>query len=321
MASLMSLFNRLLPFATPGTPLVQDLLHLAAICGALYFAPQIQEWYRSRQGSAADHDDGQIDQPETGVEGDAQEADQDDEERPDVDAHGGDDHVHHEIPAVNDDEQPPPDQGEGPGEAAQAGPARIPEASTQRNVGAKKAKSLARRDQRRAYNEFMRSEGEAQRAREAEGAAEREAALAAERERRRATEAALEAKKAKQREQAREQERREREEDIRRRDLAVNIVRDALEDRRMCDLFRVAKQVGGDVDEEWIERILRASGLIGRKGDVMTMITGMGWAVRVTAEDMARLYQTALDAKAGESNKKIGYEGLGGMLEAVLAER
>jgi hypothetical protein len=53
MASIISLINRLLPFATPGTPLLQDLVHLGAICTILYYAPQIQHWAQERQHQLA----------------------------------------------------------------------------------------------------------------------------------------------------------------------------------------------------------------------------------------------------------------------------
>ncbi|KAH9821998.1 hypothetical protein Tdes44962_MAKER04895 [Teratosphaeria destructans] len=317
MGSWISTFNRLLPFATPGTPLIQDLAHLAAICGLLYYAPQIQQWYHRRielpldqhqgievlQDEPIDHAPAQFD--DTEIE------DEDDDEP--IDAF---------------DDRGPPQAGDAQAQEAEhrpiidnegdAGPAQPGARARRTDIGAKKAKSLARRDQRRAYHEFQRSQGEAQRARDAAGAAEREAAQAAERERRRATEAALEAKKAKEREQKREQERKEYEEGIRRRDLAVRLVREALEESRLCDLFKVAKQVGGDVDEEWVEKIIRASGLLGTKGDVMTLITGMGWAVRVSAEDMAKVYEDAL-GRAGEDGR-IHFDMVGKELEARLGE-
>ena len=310
--NVLGVFNRLLPFATPGTPLIQDLLHLAAICILLYFAPQIQEGLRRRKHEPdgplrrlddvdpitldSDREATQIEHldPEQDVPLNGQPADADD--------------------AANDGEvQPAPIIEEG-----QPGPANRVDIRTERNVGAKKAKSLARKDQRRAYHEFMRSQGDAQRAKDAEGATEREVALVAEKERRRAAEAALEAKKTKERERRREREEQERKVELRRRELVISLVRDELEARNMCDLFKVARQVGDDVDEEWIEQILKASVLIGRKGDVMTMITGMGWVVRVTSEDMAKLYWVAVQNGMGGEDGKIEYEELGAVLETML---
>ncbi|QRC91882.1 hypothetical protein JI435_020640 [Parastagonospora nodorum SN15] len=45
----ISLLNFLLPFTKPGTPLAQDIVHTAVLCGTLYYAPQIAEWYNARQ--------------------------------------------------------------------------------------------------------------------------------------------------------------------------------------------------------------------------------------------------------------------------------
>lgn len=324
MASLLSYVNRLLPFATPGTPLLQDLIHLAAICGVLYFAPQIQEWYRnsaqrSRQAQPL------ADEHEAGFR--TQDHDANTQDGPQ------NNHVPTNVPpppAVEDDDSdseasgdeadfPVPDEeGAAAGRAA-PGPA-APRNIDRGPVGAKKAKALARRDQRRAYHEFQRAQGDAQRAKDAEGAAEREAELARERERRRAAEAAVEAKKAAEREAKRELERKERENEIRRREEAVAVVRADLEAKGMCELDRVARRLEGDVDVEWIERIIRAAGLLGRKEDVTTMITSTGWVVRVSAEDMRMVYQRALELSAKQEDGKISFGSLGGMLEERLRQ-
>ena len=206
-------------------------------------------------------------------------------------------------------------------EEDQPGPANPPNVPAHRNVGAKKAKSLARKDQRRAYNEFMRSQSDAQRAQEAEGAAEREAALAVEKERRKAAAAAYEAKKTKEREQKREAERKAREEEIRARELAEQLVRESLADDGMCDLFKVARQVGGDVDEEWVERILRANDLVGMRDGILTMITSVGWAVRVSQNDVRQLYENAAVQDVSDENGAVGYEQLGDMFEKIVRER
>jgi len=170
----------------------------------------------------------------------------------------------------------------------------------------------------------MRSQGEAQRAREAEGASEREALLAAERERRRAAEIALASQKAQDRDVKREKEERERRELARKTELVLSTVRTALEGREggggMCDLFALARGLGDDVDEEWVERIVRASGMLGKSkdGSAVTMITGMGWCVRVSREDMGRVYEVALERRVGDEDGRIGNEILGGLLEEVL---
>lgn len=317
MASILGLVNRLLPFATPGTPLLQDLVHLGAICTLLYYAPQIQHWAQSQQHENENHDSPlpdniaqETDQPNVPRNHEPRQAFVEDDN---ADQPAPADDFENDQDNDQDDLNADPDIQEG-----QAGPANTP---AHRNVGAKKAKSLARKDQRRAYNEFMRSQGDAQRAEEARGAAEREAALAVERERRKAAAAVVEAKKAKEREQKREAEKKQREEELRVRELALGLVRDALEDQGVCDLFKVARQVGGEADEEWVERILRASDLVGTREGVLTMITSVGWAVRVTQQDVRQLYENAAVQDVSDESGAISYEQLGGMFENVLKER
>lgn len=317
MASIIGLLNRFLPFATPGTPLLQDLIHLGAICTLLYYAPQIQHWAQEQQnparvpGENADDNAVHLDNAPPAPHN----------EEPREPALADDNADQHAAP--DDFENVPNDNFEA--ERAHAdieeglpGPAGPANTSAHRNVGAKKTKSLARKDQRRAYNEFMRSQGDAQRAEEAKDAAEREATLAVERERRKAAAAALEAKKAKEREQKREAERKQREEEIRSRELAISLVREALDDQRMCDLFKVARQVGGDVDEEWVERIIRSSDLVGMRNGVLTMITSVGWAVRVSQQDVRQLYENAAVQDMSDESGAVTYEQLGGMFENIL---
>ncbi|WPH03370.1 Hypothetical protein R9X50_00624900 [Acrodontium crateriforme] len=310
MLSVLSLVNRLLPFATPGTPLVQDLLHLSALCLVLYCAPQIQEYVQKKQSAADSVNDTEyrndiINENEGDEE---EELDDEPDDQPEVEQ----DNVFAPEPENNEPEAV--EHGPGIGEPGPVRPG--PSVENQRHVGPKKARAIARRDQRRAYHEFQRAQGEAQRAQDAEGAAQREAILAAERERRKAAETALQAKKFRALESKREQERREREDEIRRRELTISIVREELEKRGMCDLFKVARQVGVD-DEEWVEKILNASGIVGKKGDMMTMITGMGWAVRITKSMMAQVYEMA--HQQGSSDKHyIEQEELGLLLESVL---
>ena len=310
MEGLLSVLNRFLPFATPGTPLVQDLLHLVGLCLLLYYAPQIQELLQRRRGGTEVLASG-VDEPDP--RRDVREAHEERLEEDDLvnnDPEADEGH----LGEVDVEQFQPQDILE----EGQPGPAHAPDAATQRNVGAKKAKSLARRDQRRAYHEFMRSQGEAQRARDAEGAAEREAALAAEKERRRVTAAALDAKKAKEREERRVREEQDRVAELKRRELAVSIVKDELAARNMSDLFRVAEQVGGDVDEEWVGAILNAAGVIGRKGNTMTMVTSMGWVVSVTEEQMASLYIAAAENGMGDEHGKVEMDDLGAVLETLL---
>ncbi|QIW96426.1 hypothetical protein AMS68_001944 [Peltaster fructicola] len=262
MTSVLALINRLLPFATPGTPIAQDVAHLAAICLLLYFAPQIQDWSRARVNSTTQVSivpngpeivGGDIAEPGAHATNEDAEAEPYEEAPGPAVAPEPQANVHAAMVEDEADEDDDPMDG---GNAA--GP-------TDHNVGAKKAKSLARKDQRRAYNEFMRSQGEAQRARDAEGAAEREATLEAERKRRAQAEAELAAKKAKEREQKREAEQAERDAEYQRRETAVAIVKADLLANNISDLHKVARQVGGDVDEEWVEKVIHASGIVGKE--------------------------------------------------------
>jgi len=322
MASIIGLINRLLPFATPGTPLLQDLVHLGAICTILYYAPQIQHWAQERQHQhVAAGGDTAVD---TAPVGDVPNVPHDDNV-PRDNARAFNDAADQHAP-VDDFENAqfndqPEDNANAHIQEGQPGPAGPANTPAHRNVGAKKAKSLARKDQRRAYNEFMRSQGDAQRAEEAKGAAEREAAIAAEKERRKAAAAAVEAKKAKEREQKREAERKQREDEMKSRELAIKLVREALDTDGLCDLFKVARQVGGDTDEEWVERILRASDLVGMKDGVLTMITSVGWAARISQQDVRKLYENAATQDVSDESGAIGYDRLGSMFETILRER
>lgn len=327
MASMLGFLNRLLPFATPGTPLIQDIVHLAGISALLYFAPQIQERLQ-RQRLAHEpviqtenpdldpdvQEEEHIHQPRippptpTVEDASESESESDDDDRDDP-AEAAFPHQQPMIPAIDDAAGP-----------AQPQPAQNA-ATGQRAVGAKKAKSLARRDQRRAYHEFMRNQGEAQRARDAEGAEAREAELAAKRERRRAVEAELERKKAAEREARKVAERVEREEESARRQRVVGFVRAELERARMCDLLDVVREVGGEVDDVWARKIVVSSGLLGKKDGSMTMITGTGWVVRVEQEDVNRMYKKAAAMAAADVGGKVTYDQMGMLLETVIRDR
>lgn len=305
MTSILRFINLLIPFATPGTPLVQDLIHLVALCALFYFGPQLQERFSRRSATT-------LQRPEEGEE-DRRPEPQDglQEENIRQDVHNQQDGHHIRNPQEDDAIAPA-------AEAPIPGPAhpRHPEIPNQRPIGAKKAKALARKDQRRAYNEFLRQQGEAQRAEEARDAAERERELAPERERRRAVEAALEARLAKEREERKRRVEEERVGEIQRREDVGRIVREEVEARGCCDLWRVAERVGGDVDGEWVEDVVRRStNLLRRAGDAVTMATEKGWVVRVTKENMDAVYQAVVDARGGDGDGVVGYDQLAHFIE------
>lgn len=312
MVSALSFINRLLPFAVPGTPLLQDLAHLFAICAALYIASTIVDSRRHQAPQLETDNTDNAHDDSAGIYNN------------DAHAHAGEetDLANAQIPQERQEDAEPGDEGpwvngeDVHGEPAAAG--RGTPSSAQRNIGAKKAKSLARKDQRKAYNEFMRSQGDAQRARDSEGAAEREAALEAERKRRALAEAELLAKKAKEREQKREAEEAERTAEYRRRETAIALVKADLLASNISDLHRIAIQVGGDVDVEWVERVVNASGLVGNKGEVLTMITSTGWAASITRAHATSLYDQAVSADLVDQPARVSISAMSNLFVDIL---
>ncbi|KAF2218148.1 hypothetical protein BDZ85DRAFT_313835 [Elsinoe ampelina] len=327
LSFLYKSINRLLPFATPGTPLTTDLIHLVVLCGLLYYAPQIQTLIKdkflsnsdttqtqSQHEVPADHaatNDPPPDAPEPQAAAlppnhTAINANPPNIAQPDT--------LPDTAPAPPPADPAPADGAPGPAHAHAPGP--DPSSIRNRQVGAKKAKSLARRDQRRAYNEFQRSQGEAQRAREAEGAAEREAALAEERARRAAVEAELREAEKREREERKERERREEAKERRAREVAVGIVRDAVRERGWVDLGEVAGRVGRG--REWLEGLVRVEGMLGEREGEVTMVTGEGWLVRVTEGDMREVWKILEQRANIRDAETVGLDEVGLLLEKTL---
>ncbi|PNS17326.1 hypothetical protein CAC42_7009 [Sphaceloma murrayae] len=323
--------NRLLPFATPGTPLTTDLVHLAVLCGLLYFAPQIQTYLNTtfRKPESSENDGSAQDTP-TAAENDRRRATaQHIPNAAPIEAQlGPANHappppppqIANPPPEAHDEPPPPPpplDPGPADGAPGPANPRPVPTTTTRtREVGAKKAKSLARRDQRRAYNEFMRSQGEAQRARDAEGAAEREAGLAEERARRAAVEAELREEERRERDERKEKERRREAEEGRARVVVGGLVRDGLVERGWVDLGEVAGRVGRG--REWVEMLVRAEGMLGEREGEVVMVTGKGWLVRIAAEMMREVWRV-LEARVNVTGvDSIGLDEIGSVLEGVI---
>ncbi|KAK0615499.1 hypothetical protein DIS24_g11754, partial [Lasiodiplodia hormozganensis] len=263
---LQSLLNRLLPFTRPGTPLLQDLVHTVALCAFLYFAPVIfesrslgsqQQRPLADDATATDngqHEDNQHIRPAAERNAAAPALPNDDAAQFD-DGDFVDDDDEAELAAAEEEEalaaleaagaagDAPPQPGADPAAAAAAAQQRRAAAAATRQVGAKKARSLARRDQRRAYHEFVRTQAEAQRAREREGAEEREAELFEEKRRRAVAEAAVEERARREREERRERERRAREEEGRVQREALRVVREGLEGRGAVGVEEVLRRV------------------------------------------------------------------------------
>ncbi|KAL1801050.1 hypothetical protein ACET3X_001392 [Alternaria dauci] len=358
MGAILSLpftiLNLLLPFTRSGTPLSQDLLHTAILCGTLYFAPQIGEWYNAQRQAPEsgsdqreDHEDTNraVEQairnrehPQEQEQGEQLPLDerlvlQDDGTEaarppraptpPPRQAHVEDLPEIHHPQQHNHDEQ----EGQLPDDAFAPGPANPPPQQnanrpppTQRVVGTKKAKSLARKDQQRAYNEWLRSEAEMRRLQEAEGREEREAASAAEKARRAAVEEEIRERARQEREERKAEEKREAELEAARRERVVAFVREKMRQKGAVDLVDAAWNEGKD--RLWVERLIKASGLIQQlqKEGGHIMITGRDWLVRIDQNVMARAYAEA--EQLGQSNGgKVGFEEFGGILERAVLGR
>lgn len=206
----------------------------------------------------------------------------------------------------------------------QPGPANhrpeIPHATpANRTIGAKKAKSLARKDQRRAYHEFHRQEAELRRLQDQEGREEREAAAQLERQRRKEIEESIMRKEKEEREARKREMERDAEDEIERRDRVVWSVRDVITRHGAVDLVDVAWKEGKD--KEWVEKLIRASGVLEKmqgEGERL-MITKDGWLVRIDEDIMQRVYAEA-EAFGKKNGGKVSFGELSGLMEeAVLA--
>ncbi|KAF2247014.1 hypothetical protein BU26DRAFT_606059 [Trematosphaeria pertusa] len=336
LSTARSLLNLLLPFTNPNTPVIQDLIHTAVLCGTLYYAPQIAEYYNVCRNPPVYIDDTQ----QTGSEQDNAALGNPPDDIP-IDENlvlqpDTDDGEEVEPPPLAP--TPPPGQARAPPaepavwggvngddqpQFAEAGPAnadRPRPTPANRVVGAKKAKSLARKDQRRAYHEFHRQEAELRRLREAEGREEREAALQAEKARRAEVEREIAEREKSERERKKEEERREQEEERERRDRVVQRVRREVGGKGAVDLVDLAWEEGKD--KVWIEKLIRASGMLSQveKAGSHTMITGDGWLVRIDAVLMQKAYADAV--AFGDSNEgKVSFSELGGILEKAVRAR
>lgn len=330
----VSLLNFLLPFTKPDTPIAQDLIHTAVLCGTLYYAPQIAEWYNnSRQHQSAVDDAAQTEDLHQPAQDEPAPIPPERPRQPDPplderlvlqpsDSENEDDPPNPPPLAPTPPHLPQPPQPPQPGPANPDHPRATP---ANRTVGAKKAKSLARKDQRRAYHEFHRQEAELRRLREAEGAEEREAEAATERERRRVIEAEIAEKEREERVRRKEEAQRELDEENERRERVIDSVRREVTQRGCVDLLASARKEGKD--RTWVLKLVKASGVLqqlegqGGLGETKrkVLITGDGWLVRLDEEIMAQAYRDA-ETYALKNGGRVGLGEMGGILErAVLA--
>ncbi|KAF2843583.1 hypothetical protein M501DRAFT_926540 [Patellaria atrata CBS 101060] len=313
---IVRILNTLLPFTDPDTPLSQDIVHTLAICILLYFAPHIlDQRVQNHQRQHQEQLERQVDniQPDTG----------------DI-ARAGAIDLDADVPLENADPQLEEDQLEAPGFQGNALPDQgvqdhaAPDINPRatRVVGAKKAKSLARRDQRRAYHEFQRAQGERQRAADAEGAEEREAALLEEKRRRALIEMEIEEKQRVEREAKKEKERKEKQEELTAQRECLRLVRDRLEKAGSVDLTSVAKSLRRPV--EWAEGLVRAGGILEKSKKsgniVIAMLTGESWVVLIDQDMMDEVYRNALNPRPNDDGK-VTMEQLGRIIEDKVRGR
>lgn len=327
MASFISFLNALLPFTKKATAIWQDIIHTAVLCTFcifLWFAPEI-DW-RDLRGRVLGQDKPEI----VGAVGD------------EVIGEGGrlgeggqGNAEPEELNQPNQPDEPvfPPPGFDGGGfeggfarqdEAGPANPHQPPPriANHNREVGAKKAKSLARRNQQRAYNEFMREQGEAERAEWASTAKEREEKLEEERKKRADREQKIKDKERKEREGRKMREEEERREELDAVRDAGKIVREGLEVDGFVRIEDLAARV--QRDNAWAERLVRREGVLrirfvdGKKE--VTMLTARGFVVRVDEDMMKMVYERAA-IKGANGNGKIGWDDLGSVIQKVVTDR
>jgi len=167
----------------------------------------------------------------------------------------------------------------------EAGGPSAPRTPRTRTIGPKKARSIAQRDRRRAYHEFLHSQ--AQQRAEAEAALrEEDEARAFENARRRAlVEEEIEARRERERVRRLEEEEMER----RRESNDVKALKGLVQGEKAVELGRLGGKLGRERD--WVEGVLRREGLLGVGDDrSVAMVTRSGWWVRVGKDDMEQLW-------------------------------
>ena len=325
MASILKALNAFLPFTDPSRPLWRDILHTLLLCTILYLGPHIRfagirhlvAWLSKRQASAQEHRE----QEESNEQAhDAGVVTQDEAELllADLASHGtteNEANANFRHPVDN----PPAEQAFNIAPDVPQPRRRDPN----RIVGAKKAKSIARRDRVRAYNEFLRGQGDAQRAKDAEGAKEREEAAARERERRRVVEERIQAEKARERAERKEREAEMREEEEAKRKELILLVEGMLERGTPVKLHTVAKMVGRE--RVWVEGVIKREGLLGMKNtneqNVLTMVTKNGYLVQVDEALMQVTYREVDSAKFSDDDDSDVLERIKNHLEEIMQLR
>ncbi|KAI9829929.1 MAG: hypothetical protein M1819_005901 [Sarea resinae] len=322
LLSFQYALNLLLPFASPGTSLAQDVFRSIVLCSILYLALR---YFRQRADESSLQEGNTVSpqyQSEDLVEADDEDLEEVGELGPatrenDLPLNWVENRGDVNFDPVNDPGTVPADPQRG-----LLHPAQEPRINARaREIGKKKAASLARRDQRRAYHEFVRSQGEAQRAREREVEEALQSEILEERRRRAEFARQLERKKLIEREERRGEEKRLVEEEFTRRKMALEIVRETLSSKSWIDIHQVTDAVGGGVSDEWLVKLLRAEGLVGRDSQSasVTMITERGFVVRVNEHAIREVCRRAAEDDYQDlASGQLSWRLLGGLLDDVI---
>ena len=329
MMSYLRALNAFLPFTDPSRPLWRDVLHALLLCTILYLGPHIRfagirdlvARLNKQQARTQEHreqeESNEQAPPDAGVVA------QDEAEllQDDLANHEAAEAVENEANVNFRDRL----DNSPAAQAFNIAP-NVPQPRRRdpnRIVGAKKAKSLARRDRVRAYNEFLREQGNSQRARDAEGAKEREEAAARERERRRAVEDKIQAEKARERAERKEREAEMKEEEEAKRRELMGLVEGMLERGTPVKLHTAAKMVGKE--RVWVESVIKREGLLGMKNNngqkVLTMITKNGYLVQVDEALMQMTYREVDSTQFSDDDDSNILERIRNSLEEIMQLR
>ena len=344
LTSIYRFINVLLPFTRPGTPLLQDIAHTALVCALLYYAPKYFESQHPRQssrseaaysnndikqanlenrandGSAEEHADGHVENQES-IANDGQDALPREEIETDSDLDDSDDETDLEAHPDRPEQQFPEAHNHPQNENPQQ---QQPDLPSSRVVSTKKARSLARRSQRRAYNEFLRSQGEAARAAAATEAARDEASAALERARRSAADAAAELRLSEERQARKELALAKAAKDESRTQMVVTIVKKRLLDFGLVDIEKDVLEYVDELNVEKVEKIVRAAGIertnLENNQMVSTMILKSKYIVNLDEDLMREVYEIAA-TRTDQDLGKVTWAQLGGIVESLVMRR
>lgn len=334
--------NILLPFTRPGTPLLQDIAHTALVCALLYYAPRYFERQQQRQGLKGQEAHSTNDVKKTSSESRANDGAEEhadnhtrnhesninngndllprEEVETDSDHDDLDDETNMEaFPGVPNQHLPEADNPH-----HNANPQQQQNLPNPRVVSTKKARSIARRSQRRAYNEFLRSQGDAARAAAASEATQHEASASLERARRSAADAAAELRLSEERQARKELALAKAAKDESRTQMVVTIVKKRLLDVGLVDIEKDVLEFVDELNVEKVEKIIRAAGIertrLEDKQMVSTIILKSKYIVNLDEDLMREVYNVAA-TRTDQDLGKVTWAQLGSILESLIMMR